>query len=104
SRRRHTRFSRDWSSDVCSSDLFSAIVLENLRTAGVQQSTKDEKIVFTSLVPWPGEYVAAEGRFMEGEGEGAVERRAAIFIGPELDRKSVVEGRGVDRGRWRRRE
>src|SRR5690606_40175135 len=24
SRRRHTRFSRDWSSDVCSSDLFSA--------------------------------------------------------------------------------
>src|SRR5207302_8344890 len=24
SRRRHTRFSRDWSSDVCSSDLFTA--------------------------------------------------------------------------------
>src|SRR5690606_39299647 len=24
SRRRHTRFSRDWSSDVCSSDLFAA--------------------------------------------------------------------------------
>jgi len=59
---------------------FSAIVLENLKTAGVQQSTKGEKIVFTSLVPWPGEYVAAEGRFMEGE----VERRAAIFIGPEF--------------------
>jgi adenine-specific DNA-methyltransferase len=59
---------------------FSAIVLENLRSAGVQQSTKGEKIVFTSLVPWPGEYVAAEGRFMEGE----VERRAAIFIGPEF--------------------
>src|SRR5690606_40045969 len=27
SRRRHTRFSRDWSSDVCSSDLGSAIML-----------------------------------------------------------------------------
>src|SRR5205809_6852406 len=26
SRRRHTRCSRDWSSDVCSSDLFSALV------------------------------------------------------------------------------
>src|SRR5690606_40559923 len=26
SRRRHTRFSRDWSSDVCSSDLFGASV------------------------------------------------------------------------------
>src|SRR5690606_40679548 len=25
SRRRHTRFSRDWSSDVCSSDLFIAM-------------------------------------------------------------------------------
>src|SRR5690606_40381007 len=29
SRRRHTRFSRDWSSDVCSSDL--AVVAEALR-------------------------------------------------------------------------
>src|SRR5690606_40570457 len=28
SRRRHTRFSRDWSSDVCSSDLKKEIVLE----------------------------------------------------------------------------
>src|SRR5690606_40135777 len=27
SRRRHTRFSRDWSSDVCSSDLTEMIVL-----------------------------------------------------------------------------
>src|SRR5690606_40477078 len=29
SRRRHTRFSRDWSSDVCSSDLWSARVSVN---------------------------------------------------------------------------
>src|SRR5207302_8257651 len=27
SRRRHTRFSRDWSSDVCSSDLLFAMVI-----------------------------------------------------------------------------
>src|SRR5690606_40192465 len=27
SRRRHTRFSRDWSSDVCSSDLDSALLI-----------------------------------------------------------------------------
>src|SRR5690606_39613806 len=26
SRRRHTRFSRDWSSDVCSSDLFGVVL------------------------------------------------------------------------------
>src|SRR5690606_41001231 len=30
SRRRHTRFSRDWSSDVCSSDLVAVDALEQL--------------------------------------------------------------------------
>src|SRR5690606_39531428 len=29
SRRRHTRFSRDWSSDVCSSDLFGITFVHN---------------------------------------------------------------------------
>jgi adenine-specific DNA-methyltransferase len=63
---------------------FAAIVLENLKTSGVQQGSKADRITFTSLVPWPGEYIAAEGRFLEGEGETAIERRAAIFIGPEF--------------------
>src|SRR5687768_17931548 len=31
SRRRHTRCSRDWSSDVCSSDLFAAYTRSTLR-------------------------------------------------------------------------
>src|SRR5690606_39970639 len=31
SRRRHTRFSRDWSSDVCSSDLVTPIPVQALR-------------------------------------------------------------------------
>src|SRR5690606_40441368 len=30
SRRRHTRFSRDWSSDVCSSDLLYGLLFRNL--------------------------------------------------------------------------
>src|SRR5206468_8454586 len=36
SRRRHTRSDRDWSSDVCSSDLFSRLkdALQNLITSG----------------------------------------------------------------------
>src|SRR5207302_7926072 len=34
SRRRHTRFSRDWSSDVCSSDLASHASLSADRCAG----------------------------------------------------------------------
>src|SRR5690606_40058262 len=33
SRRRHTRFSRDWSSDVCSSDLTGAGLLDPVTTA-----------------------------------------------------------------------
>jgi adenine-specific DNA-methyltransferase len=63
---------------------FPQMILENLRTAGVQQAHKDARIAFTALTPWPGDLVAAEGRYMEGEGAAAIERRAAIFIGPEF--------------------
>jgi adenine-specific DNA-methyltransferase len=66
---------------------FAQIILDNLRTAGVQQAHKTDKINFTSLTPWPGEYVCAEGRYIEGadaEGKGGVEKRAGIFIGPEF--------------------
>ncbi len=63
---------------------FPLMILENLRTAGVQQAHKDDRIVFTSLIPWPGEMVSAEGRYLEGDGAKAVERRAAILIGPEF--------------------
>ena len=66
---------------------FAQIILENLRTAGVQQAHKADKIEFTTLTPWPGEYVCAEGRYMEGAdeaGHGGTERRAGIFIGPEF--------------------
>ena len=40
---------------------FVQIILENLKTAGVQQAHKDDKISFTSLTPWPGELVCAVG-------------------------------------------
>ncbi|MCW5231960.1 site-specific DNA-methyltransferase [Verminephrobacter eiseniae] len=59
---------------------FVQIILENLKTAGVQQAHKQDRISFTSLTPWPGELVCAEGRYAEGE----TEKRAAIFIGPEF--------------------
>jgi adenine-specific DNA-methyltransferase len=75
---------------------FAEMTLEHLRTAGVHQSEKRDSIRFTALTPWPGEYVAAEGRFMEGEqkAEGPstqIERRAAIFIGPEFGSVSRVD-------------
>jgi adenine-specific DNA-methyltransferase len=63
---------------------FVEMILDNLRTAGMQQAHKEDKIVFTSLLPWPGELICAEGRYIEGdESTAGSEKRAAIFIGPE---------------------
>jgi len=59
---------------------FVQMILENLKSAGVQQAHKEDKINFTSLTPWPGELVCAEGRYMEG----SKEKRAGIFVGPEF--------------------
>jgi len=59
---------------------FPQMILENLKTAGVQQAHKEDKITFTSLTPWPGDLVCADGRYTEGDKE----KRAAIFIGPEF--------------------
>jgi len=68
---------------------FAGMILDNLKVAGVQQAHKEDKIVFTSLTPWPGYLICAEGRYIEGaadESEDATvsEKRAAIFIGPEF--------------------
>ena len=74
---------------------FVSIILDNLRTAGVQQAHKADRITFTSLVPWPGEYVCAEGRYTDADGQ--TERRAAVFIGPEfgtVSRPDLVSAAG----------
>jgi adenine-specific DNA-methyltransferase len=83
---------------------FPQMILENLKTAGVQQAHKEDRITFTALTPWPGELVCGEGRYLEGAvGVGVQplgdsgdpgdrlkaihqpsEKRAAIFIGPEF--------------------
>ena len=63
---------------------FVQMILDNLKTAGVQQAHKEDKINLTSITPWPGHFICAEGRYIGGdEGVGA-EQRAAIFIGPEF--------------------
>ena len=56
---------------------FARVILENLRTAGVQQAHKEDRINFASLEPWPGDLICAESHLESGE-------RAAIFIGPEF--------------------
>jgi adenine-specific DNA-methyltransferase len=66
--------------DYAEKQTFPQMIMENLKTAGVQQAHKEDKIVFTALTPWPGALVCAEGRYLEGN----TEKRAAIFIGPEF--------------------
>jgi adenine-specific DNA-methyltransferase len=66
--------------DYGAKQTFPQMILENLKTAGVQQAHKEDRITFTALTPWPGGLVCAEGRYMENESE----KRAAIFIGPEF--------------------
>lgn len=63
---------------------FIQMILENLKTAGVQQARKEDKIIFTSLAPWPGYLICAEGRYTEGDETSGIEKRAAVFIGPEF--------------------
>jgi len=59
---------------------FTTMILDHLKTSGVQQAKKADRIAFTAISGWPGIWVAAEGKFKEGEAE----KRAAIFIGPEF--------------------
>lgn len=66
-----------WSGDGVD---FATMVIETLKVAGVQQPHKEDRIAFTSVSPWPGRFIGAEGRFLEGEAE----KKAAILIGPEF--------------------
>lgn len=67
------------------SDDFVRVVLDNLKVAGVGNTKKGERLRLTTIRPFAGRYVNAEARYVEGDTEGAPERRAAIFIGPEYD-------------------
>ena len=60
------------------------MVLQNLETAGVQQAHKEDRMTLSSVTPWPGHYICAEARYLEGDEEDGKEIRAGIFIGPEF--------------------
>ncbi len=73
---------------------FAQIILENLKTSGVQQAHKEDRIEFDSLTPWPGRLVCAEGRYTQGDDGNGDQKRAGIFIGPEfgtVSRPDLVE-------------
>src|SRR5690606_39770492 len=98
---RHTRFSRDWSSDVCSSDLRRTSLYDEHVAAGAR------------LVPFAGWEMPIQYEGIAAE-HAAVRERAGMFdvshmgqirtSGPEAaaflqqDRKSVGEGKRGEAG------
>jgi adenine-specific DNA-methyltransferase len=81
---------KDGGGEYGAKQTFPQMILENLKVAGVQQAHKEDRIAFIALTPWPGHFLCAEGRYLEGEQE----KRAGILIGPEfgtLQRIDLVE-------------
>lgn len=63
---------------------FASMVLSTLQKSGVQQAHKADRVVFTSMKPWPGRFVCAEGQVKQSsDGDDVAPRRAAILVGPE---------------------
>src|SRR2546429_2395224 len=95
SRRRHTRCSRDWSSDVCSSDLFCAMGIRLLRgrtfTWADSEGSLPVAIISESAVRqyWPNE--DAMGKRLKLEDGSAPVWRQVIGIVGDVRQDSVVE-------------
>src|SRR5699024_11279894 len=85
SRRRHTRSKRDWSSDVCSSDLIAAALLV-ARSATTRASLPPSDLATSRA--------AAMLRWLDRIAGPSV----TVRVGPARDRKSGVEGEGEERG------
>ncbi|NLX57674.1 MAG: site-specific DNA-methyltransferase [Phycisphaerae bacterium] len=96
---------------VLGPDQFGQMILENLRTAGVQNTFKGERLKFDSLEPYAGQWIHGTGQYTEKDpstklGAGGKVRRAAICIGPEHGTvgpelvkeaaKEAVQGVGFD--------
>ncbi len=81
---------------------FEALIIENLRTAGVQNTRRNERLRFTRLEPFAGAWLHATGEY----DESGTARRVAICIGPEHGTvgaelikeaaKEAVQGVGFD--------
>src|SRR2546422_10546722 len=102
SRRRHTRCSRDWSSDVCSSDLrvkkgFGSHSIPTAVVVQRQVASQKAGVGFT-LHPLTGdrEVIVIEGGY--GQGEDVVSGRATpdTFL---IDKKSgrLIQSRGTQK-------
>ncbi len=73
---------------------FAALILEHLRSAGVQQAQRADRLSFSALTPWPGDLVCATGEYVEDAQHSGPAKRAGVFIGPEfgtVTRPDLVE-------------
>src|SRR6266511_5001120 len=89
SRRRHTRFSRDWSSDVCSSDLVR-------RQIAIDASTNPEPRFWNPSPLWPGGAIWPQLRI----GEPVLpEHRAIVSQAGDGDRERLLQTSKTGEGR-----
>jgi len=82
---------------------FEALVLDNLRAAGVQNTVRNERLRFDALEPHAGRWIHATGDYTDA---GGAVRRVAVSIGPEHGTvgpqlvkeavKEAVQGIGYD--------
>jgi adenine-specific DNA-methyltransferase len=82
---------------------FEAMIIENLKKAGVQNTIKNERLILDRLEPYPGTWLHAAGEYAE---KGGKARRVAVSIGPEHGTvgpdqvkeaaKEAVQGIGFD--------
>jgi adenine-specific DNA-methyltransferase len=59
---------------------FETMILDNLRKAGVQNTRKNERLVFERLEPYAGSWVHARGEYVDADKKL---KRVAVSIGPE---------------------
>jgi adenine-specific DNA-methyltransferase len=89
--------------DALNTQDFAGMIIENLRTSGVQNTIKKERLKFDRLDPYAGTWIHATGEYTEKDGKI---RRVAVSIGPELGTvgpeqvkeaaKEAVAGLGFD--------
>jgi len=82
---------------------FEAMIIDNLRKAGVQNTKKGERLVFDALDIQAGTWIQAAGTYVDANGKT---RRVAVSIGPEHGTvgpmqvkeaaKEAVQGVGYD--------
>ena len=82
---------------------FAAMILDNLKRAGVQNASKGERLSFDRLDPYAGTWLQAAGEYTDAKGKT---RRVAVSLGPEHGTvgpqqvkeaaKEAVQGVGFD--------